>query len=175
MEHFQRVTTSSSSGVLRQGIIHSDANERNVLVVASLPSPSSPSCLHGPLIITGLVDWGDASWQWLAAEPAIAAVYAMLLDCNVDDPLPAGAAVLQGYESELALLPQERAVLRTLCMGRLAQSLSLGARAAAAEPGNAEYLLGTPRHGWRLLRLLWGMADQCFLQALGLAAAPAGS
>ena len=123
-------------------------------------------------LITGLIDWGDASWQWLAAEPAIAMAYVMLLPHNTGDPLPAGAALLRGYELQLPLLPAERGALRALVMGRLAQSLSLGALAAAKEPDNAAYLLGTQRNGWSLLRLLWETSDECFLAAMPLPPTP---
>lgn len=94
----------------------------------------------------------------------------MLLERNIGDPLPAAAALIAGYESRQALGAGERRLLRTLCMGRLAQSLSLGAAAAAAQPDNAQYLLGTQRNGWRLLRLLWAMSDDDFVAALGGAA-----
>lgn len=198
MAYFESATVAAAPH-LRQGIIHSDANERNVLVDAEAAvaaaaasttaagAAAAPGCgtgspapqpRSGPSsLITGLIDWGDACWQWLAAEPAIAAVYMMLLDSNAaegGDPLAAAAALVGGYEAELALLPQERRLLRTLAMGRLAQSLSLGARAAAAQPDNAEYLLGTQRNGWRLLRLLWGMSDDAFLAALARGDATAG-
>ena len=190
--------TGAAGGQLRRCIIHSDANERNVLVDAPAaaqaaaaeaaaagaaeagaeggegiePAPlagtgsAGSSGGSGGSLITGLIDWGDASWQWLAAEPAIAMAYAMLLEHNIGDPLPAGAALLRGYERELALLPAERRALRALVMGRLAQSLSLGALAAAKEPGNAAYLLGTQKNGWRLLRLLWDTSDEQFLAAM---------
>ena len=121
---------------------------------------------NGGCIISGLIDWNDSQFCWLAAEPANAALYMMLLERNAGDPLPAAAALLAGYESEQALSAAERRMLRTLCMGRLVQSLSMGAATAAAQPDNSEYLLGTQRNGWRLLRLLWGMTDDAFLAAL---------
>ena len=186
--------TSAAGGQLRRCIIHSDANERNVLVDAAAATAASAAAADAARaeagaagaeagaaaaasigssggsssssLITGLIDWGDASWQWLAAEPAIAMAYAMLLEHNAGDPLPAGAALLRGYERQLPLLPAERGALRALVMGRLAQSLSLGALAAAKEPGNAAYLLGTQKNGWRLLRLLWGTSDEQFLAAM---------
>lgn len=191
VRHFAAVTASAGAS-LRRGIIHSDANERNVLVdedaaaaataqeeeqAAAGPGggatgtarDGSAAAGKGPALITGLLDWGDASWCWLAAEPAAAAVYMMLLEAHIREPLRAARAVLAGYETELPLEDAERAALRTLCCARLVQSLSLGAYAAAREPSNAEYLLGTQRNGWRLLRLLWALADEQFLAALGRA------
>lgn len=191
VRHFAAVTASAGAS-LRRGIIHSDANERNVLVdedaaaaaaaqeqeqAAAGPGggatgtarDGSAAAGKGPALITGLLDWGDASWCWLAAEPAAAAVYMMLLEAHIREPLRAAGAVLAGYETELPLEDAERAALRTLCCARLVQSLSLGAYAAAREPSNAEYLLGTQRNGWRLLRLLWALADEQFLASLGRA------
>lgn len=187
VRHFGTVI-KAQGGSLRSAIIHSDANERNVLVdeqaaaavaaaeqaavgadggAAAAPPGGSVADGSGPALITGLLDWGDASWCWLAAEPAAAAVYMMLLEAHIEDPLPAARALLAGYEAELPLEPAERDMLRILCCARLVQSLSLGAYAAAREPSNAEYLLGTQRNGWRLLRTLWALTDEQFLAALG--------
>lgn len=223
VQHFESAT-SAAGPALRQCIIHSDANERNVLVdgaaaaVAAAAvrsavvgraadgsgsseagaaaggvtdeeagaaakangsggstapaadgtgSPSPTAEVFLGTLISGLIDWGDACWQWLAAEPAIAVVYMMLLDCNAGDPLPAAAAVVGGYEREMPLLAGERRLLRTLAMGRLAQSLCLGAYSASQQPDNTAYLLGTQKNGWRLLRTLWGLSDEAFLAALG--------
>lgn len=174
--HFA-AATAAAGDQLRLAIIHSDANERNVLVDAAAAAAAAAAEQQGAGdtaaaaagtggIITGLIDWNDSQWCWLAAEPANAALYMMLLEHNIADPLPAAAALLAGYESEQALQAAEQRMLRTLCMGRLAQSLSMGAATAAAQPDNADYLLGTQRNGWRLLRLLWGMTDDAFLAAL---------
>ena len=183
--HFA-AATAAAGDQLQLALIHSDANERNVLVDGAAAAaaaaaeqreadasagaaggnPSSSSGGGGGSIITGLIDWNDAQWSWLACEPANAGLYMMLLDRNIEDPLPAAAALLAGYEGEQALSTAERGMLRTLCMGRLATSLSMGAATAAAQPDNAEYLLGTQRNGWRLLRLLCGMTDDAFVAAL---------
>lgn len=106
-------------------------------------------------------------------QPANAAAYMMLLAPEGAAPLPAAAALVRGFEAEQPLRAGERRALRALCMGRLAQSLSLGAAAALDQPDNKEYLLGTQRAGWRLLRTLWSTTDDAFLAALGPAAAAA--
>lgn len=90
----------------------------------------------------------------------------MLLPANIDEPLQAAAALVGGYEREMPLAPAERRLLRTLCMGRLTQSLALGAHAASQQPDNMDYLLGTQHNGWRLLRELWATSDGQFLAAL---------
>ena len=76
---------------------------------------------------------------------------------------------LQGYQSELPLLPAERRMIRTLMLGRLAMSLGMGAKAALEQPENAEYVLRTQAGGWVLLRLLWGASEDEFAAAAGLA------
>ncbi|PRW45033.1 hydroxylysine kinase isoform X1 [Chlorella sorokiniana] len=179
--HFA-AATAAAGDQLTLALIHSDANERNVLVDAeaaaaaaaveqqgttgTVPAAAAAAGSSGS-IISGLIDWNDSQWCWQASEPANAALYMMLLERNIDKPLPAAAALLAGYESEQPLSAAERRMLRTLCMGRLAQSLSMGVATAAAQPDNSDYLLGTQRNGWRLLRALWSMTDDAFLAALG--------
>ncbi|KAL4858109.1 Hydroxylysine kinase [Chlorella vulgaris] len=173
--------TSAADEQLRRSIIHSDANERNVLAngaaaaaaaaaeqrsAASGSSAAAAAASTGGSFITGLIDWSDACLQWLAQEPATCAAYCCLLPANINDPLPAAAAVVAGYERELPLLKVERRLLRTLMMGRLALSLALGAQAAALQPDNAAYLLQTQKNGWRLLRLLADMSDATFAAAV---------
>lgn len=138
----------AGAGELRTQMIHTDCNEQNVLV-----GPGGQ--------IAGLIDWGDCCESALVAEVAIAMAYAALLE--EEDPFAAAGPLLRGYESVLPLTPPERGLLRTLCMGRLAQSLSLGYVAAEQHPENREYLLGTQRRGWDVLRLLWGLSDEEFL------------
>ncbi|GIT08322.1 MAG: hypothetical protein CM1200mP30_19520 [Pseudomonadota bacterium] len=59
-----------------RGWIHNDCNDYNVLVIPNLHG--SPSL--------GLIDFGDMSHSYLAAEPAAACAYAML---NKAEPLEA--------------------------------------------------------------------------------------
>ena len=153
----------------------SDANEKNILVDAAAAEAAAAAeqqeaavatDIRGESLITGLIDVGDAMECWVAAECAAACVYMMLLEINISNPLPAAAAIIDGYRREMDLLPEELRILRTLAMGRLVLSLSLGAHAAAQRPDNAEYLLSTQKNGWRLLRLLRGLSDEQFLAAV---------
>ena len=63
-------------------MIHSDANDHNVLVGA-LPAE--------PRQITGLIDFGDMHLGLTVAEVAIGATYALL---GKQDPLAAAASVI---------------------------------------------------------------------------------
>ena len=145
------------SAPLRGQVIHTDCNEQNVLT-----GPDGS--------IAGLIDWGDACVDVLVSEVAIAMAYAALLE--EDDPFAAAGPLLRGYESALPLREEERGLLRVLCMGRLAQSLSLGWAAAAARPENGDYLLGTQRRGWQVLQAFWRLTDADFLERCASSAGP---
>lgn len=165
MRVFRAATAPPSDG-LRCGIIHGDANEQNLVVDATGGR------------ITGLLDWGDCSWSWLAAEPAIAATYLMLLTMDQQpqaDPLSVLRDFCKGYDGVLPLQRCERDALRALCCGRLVQSLSIGALSAAQHPANADYLLTTSTSGWALLERLLAITDAHFLQACGLEPRQAGA
>ena len=145
---------------MRRSIIHGDANEANILC---LVPPG------GAATVSGLLDFGDCGHSVLACEVAIAMTYQLLMQPKVglDAAWRAAGALLTGYDRHCTLLPNERAALRVLCCGRLAQSLVLGQCAAAETPSNADYLLTTQQAGgWPLLRRLWGMGDDAFLAAL---------
>eukprot|EP00887_Chlorella_sp_A99_P003100 scaffold9.g3100.t1 len=175
--HFGAATAALSPAVRRQ-IIHSDANEANVLVgspccagAADLGRGDGCRCGLAPATaITGLLDFGDSCHQLLANEPAAAAAYAALEHLRLGGaaPLAAAGALLRGYSAALPLAPEEVGLLRTLMAGRLAQSLALGAKAATEQPGNAEYVLRTQAHGWALLRMLWAMGEAKFRAAVGM-------
>lgn len=195
MQHFgERMAAEGSD--LRQQLVHSDANESNVLVHIGI---------GGGWEVAGLIDFGDCCHQarirmevelrrgtalcspqqllshpWphcqtslhqvLANEPAITAVYMALEHLRLGGaaPLDAIRSVLAGYQAQMPLLPPERRVLRTLMLGRLAMSLGLGVKAALEEPENADYVLRTQHDGWTLLRLLCGMSDDAFAASAGL-------
>ena len=65
---------------LRMGLIHGDAHESNVL------------CRSGE--VTGIIDFGDASYTHLINEVAIACSYLMF---EQDDPIDAAADFVRGY------------------------------------------------------------------------------
>ncbi|KAI8466572.1 MAG: kinase-like domain-containing protein [Monoraphidium minutum] len=162
-----------AGGAPPRQVCHSDVNDNNVLVTAARDD------------VTGLLDWGDAAHCWRVVELAVAVAYAMLLSADdaaggpgsdpggggggggreegagdEDAPLRTGAGVVAGYLSAGGpLTPAERALLPALVGGRVGASLTNGARAAAANPGNSAYLLATQRPGWRLLGRLQGMEE----------------
>jgi Ser/Thr protein kinase RdoA (MazF antagonist) len=109
---------------LRKSVIHGDANDYNVLV-----DPES-------MTVSGLIDFGDMVYSYTAGDLAIAIAYAVL---DKPDPFAAAAAIIEGYETEFALLDEEREALWPLARLRLAMSVCLAAYQMRQEPGN-QYL-----------------------------------
>ena len=79
---------------LRRGWIHNDCNDYNVLVIPNLHG--SPSL--------GLIDFGDMTHSYLAAEPAVACSYAML---NKAEPLEAAVHLIGGFNKKFTLEEKE--------------------------------------------------------------------
>ena len=91
-----RVTLARAEGILgpvRDELpvcaIHGDANDYNVMVE---PTP------HGPRL-SGLIDFGDVTRGWRAAEVAVAAAYAMM---GLPDPVDAACAIAGGLAAAAA-------------------------------------------------------------------------
>ena len=131
---------------LRHGLIHGDANDRNILVKDNR--------------VAGLIDFGDIVYTAIVCDPAIAMAYAML-DCP--DPLAAGAAVLRGYHAGLALTAQEIEVIYALVTARLCTSLCYAAYNARAKAGD-EYQQVTAGPAERLFQQLAALAPETPIQ-----------
>ena len=111
---------------LRRGWIHNDCNDYNVLVIPNLHG--SPSL--------GLIDFGDMTHSYLAAEPAVACAYAML---NKAEPLEAAVHLIGGFNKKFTLEEKEVEILYPMILIRLCLSVTLGAFQQQKEPDN-EYL-----------------------------------
>jgi Ser/Thr protein kinase RdoA (MazF antagonist) len=127
--------------VLREGVIHNDANDNNVLV-----DDDQSSGQH----VTSIIDFGDMTYSWIAAEPAIAAAYAML---EKEEPLDAAAAIIKGYHAQLPLNKAEVSVLFDFICMRLCMSVCICAYQQSLEPDN-EYLSISEKPAWSLLEIL---------------------
>jgi len=99
---------------LRRGWIHNDFNDYNILVVSKLA--------ENPTL--GLIDFGDMTHSYLAAEPAVACAYAML---DKPDPLEAAIHLLRGFHQSFPLEEIELEILFPMMLMRLCLSLTLGA------------------------------------------------
>jgi Ser/Thr protein kinase RdoA (MazF antagonist) len=126
---------------LREGVIHNDANDNNVLV-----DDDQSSGLH----VTSIIDFGDMMYSWIVAEPAIAAAYAML---GKEEPLVAAVAIIKGYDTQLPLNEAETGVLFDLICMRLCMSVCICAYQQSLEPDN-EYLSISEKPAWTLLEIL---------------------
>ncbi len=111
---------------LRRGWIHNDCNDYNVMVIPNLNGNHS----------LGLIDFGDMTHSYIAAEPAVACAYAML---NKKDPLQAAVHFISGFHNELPLEEKEVEILYPMILIRLCLSITLGAFQKHKEPEN-EYL-----------------------------------
>lgn len=129
------------SGQLRRGAIHNDANDNNVLVAGDDPWTQR---------VVSIIDYGDMTVSWIAADPAIAAAYAML---GKSRPLEAAASVIRGYHRTHPLSEVEISVLFELMCMRLAMSVCICAHQRSLEPGN-DYLCISEAPAWETLRAL---------------------
>ncbi len=149
---------------LRRSVIHGDANDYNVIVGDPLSRPRPVS----------VIDLGDMHRGLTVAEPAIAAVYALL---GKPDPLAAASAVIRGYHGACALDETEIALLHTLIAARLAVSVANSAqmKTTSADP----YVTISEAPAWEALERWLGihprLAHYGFREACGLPPVPHAS
>ncbi len=118
---------------LRTSIIHSDANEWNVLVK------------NGE--VSGIIDFGDMAYSPLINEVAIAITYGMM---GKDNPLEWASYILKGYHKHLPLLAEEIDLLYYLVAARLCISVCNSAYSRQQDPEN-EYISISEKPAWNLL------------------------
>ena len=114
LRRFENVTAKKLER-LPHGVIHSDANNENVLVNITE---------DGCGAVDGLIDFGDITYQPIVCEVAIALAYAVM---DKDDPLTVCARFLEAYNEIKPLSGGELAVLYDLIMTRLAVSIAIAA------------------------------------------------
>lgn len=119
---------------LRKSIIHGDANDWNVLINDG--------------VVSGIIDFGDASHTAIIYELAIALTYALF---GKEDPIAAAVTVIRGYHAELPLLKGELDILYYLIAGRLCMGVCTTANEKKLQPDN-KYILLSEAPGWELLR-----------------------
>ncbi len=107
----------------RQSVIHSDANDYNILVDASQQT------------VTGIIDFGDMVHSHTVNDVAIAMAYVAL--SSPEDPLAAAAALLSGYHQTHPLTEPEISALFSLMCMRLCVSACMAAKQIADRPDDA--------------------------------------
>ena len=125
---------------LRHAVIHQDANENNLLV------ESSPAGTR----LSGLIDFGDAGYSVLVAEPAIAAAY---IAFDKRDPLTAMATLIAAFHREYPLTDEEFECVFDLALMRLASSVAVSSERAASRDADPYHLISA-KPAWRALELL---------------------
>jgi len=119
---------------LRKSIIHSDANDYNILV-------------HGSRV-SGIIDFGDCVYTPVINELAIALSYALM---DVDDPITMAKEMIRGYHGIYPLEENEVELLYCLIGSRLAVCLTRSAQLKNIDPDN-EYLTISEEPALRLLQ-----------------------
>jgi len=112
---------------LPQQLIHNDGNLDNLLVDERATR------------VVAVLDFGDVVRTARVLDLAVAASYLLPADdqYGASDTL---AGIVAGWESALALEPDERELLPRLVVARLLQRILLGSWLAREVPDNAEYL-----------------------------------
>ncbi|MGB9893214.1 MAG: aminotransferase class III-fold pyridoxal phosphate-dependent enzyme, partial [Candidatus Saccharicenans sp.] len=129
----------------RKQIIYGDANEHNFLL--------APGRKSGQRII-GLIDFGDMTESYLAAEPALALTYALMLAGDkADDKEKVASTILGAYHSANPLKKEELDIIFYFILARLVISLTMSAWRRHAEPRNA-YMRISEEPGLKLLDYL---------------------
>ncbi len=166
IDHFSvlyRERVLSVQDQLRQGAIHNDANDHNVLIRAQ-PDGGATVC--------GLIDFGDLLHGWLVSDLAIACAYAIL---DQDHPLDVAADIVAGYHEQVPLCPEEIGAIFSLIGMRLCLSVCIAAGQQAIVPEN-DYLSISTGPAWRMLEILYSIppdyAEYLFRVRCGLDAVP---
>ncbi|MCR4408767.1 MAG: aminotransferase class III-fold pyridoxal phosphate-dependent enzyme [Candidatus Saccharicenans sp.] len=128
---------------LRKQVIYGDANEHNILL-----EPGRKSAAR----VIGLIDFGDATESFLAAEPALALTYALMLSDGKDREKVA-SQIIGAYHSLNPLKKEELDLIFYLILARLVVSLTMAAWRRSVEPGNT-YMRISEEPGWKLLDYL---------------------
>jgi 4-aminobutyrate aminotransferase-like enzyme/Ser/Thr protein kinase RdoA (MazF antagonist) len=126
---------------LRRSVIHSDANDYNVLV-RGMDGESREAA--------SVIDFGDMHLGLTVAEVAIGATYALL---GRHDPLAAAALVVRGYHTAYPLEERELDVVFPLILTRLAVSVTNSAIRKDLKPEDP-YVTISEAPAWRALELL---------------------
>ena len=122
--------------LLKQGIIHGDANGLNIIVDNH----------SGSYQIAGIIDF-DCMHTCYVFELATMLAYGMLENAM---PLQLSCPMLSGYLQAFPMTEEELDCLYYCVLARLVQTAVLGEYQFKEEPWNA-YLLTTPAKAWRVM------------------------
>jgi len=160
-ERFERIRPKLE--MLRQAVIHNDANDNNVIVSNDLVEPE----------VVSIIDFGDAIYTAAINDLAVAIAYAVM---EKPAPLKAALPLIRGYHHSFPLHEDELECLHTLVAMRLIISVTKSAINKQKEPGN-KYLVISEKPAWELL-IKWLSIDKefahySFREVCGFDAVPA--
>ena len=130
--------------LFRQGVVHSDVNDNNIVVDNNLEDPS----------VYAIIDFGDAICTAIINDLATVIAYAAM---GKPDPLAAAIEVVSGYHKSFPLLNEEIRMLHLLVCMKLVISVTKSAQNRIEEPDN-EYLLISEESAWKMLQI-WTKVD----------------
>ncbi|HEY2520243.1 MAG TPA: phosphotransferase [Streptosporangiaceae bacterium] len=132
---------------LRRQVLHNDFNKSNLLA-----DPDRPD------VITGVIDFGDATRTAVAIDVATALLNQLPRQLPRDgrpvltgDIFAEARDVLDGYRSRADLTPDELRLIPHLVMARVVARALISTHRAAQFPANATYLLRNTEPGWAQL------------------------
>ena len=141
-------------------VIHNDVNDHNVLFAGQ--------GLHRTF--GALIDFGDAAWQPVVCEVAIAAAYAAM---GQSDPIGACAALVRGYCNAGTLSDDELELLPLLIKARLAVSIAVSSERHRQRPEDA-YIVVSQAPAKKLLIALDAIPETVTVLRFRLAAGRPG-
>lgn len=139
-------------GELEDGVIHSDANDHNLLIRTAAESPR----------LAGIIDFSDALISPVVADLGICLAYLML---DRTDPFADAAHLIRGYNAVRPLTTLERELLPDFVLIRICTSVLHAAHGFAREPDN-NYLQISAAPMWRLFETLETTAADRFPQTV---------
>lgn len=150
LEKFENQVLSKRAN-FRQGLIHGDYNENNIIVRKTNKDEYK---------IEGVIDFGDVNYSFTVFDLAITITYMLIHSGQIET----GKYVLSGYKSVRSdLTDAEKSILNICVQARLCQSLVNGAYAYTQDPGN-QYLLSSQKTGWGMLESLYAISDEDVLK-----------
>jgi 4-aminobutyrate aminotransferase-like enzyme/Ser/Thr protein kinase RdoA (MazF antagonist) len=141
-KHLTRFSSDLKSRIatLPAGVIHSDANDYNIIVTGT----------GFDARVSSVIDFGDAVQSLIVCDLAIALAYTML---GKPDPIASASHVVRGYHRVRPLIEAELEVLYPLTMTRLAVSVCNSANEKRLRPDDA-YAVISEAPAWALLEHL---------------------
>ncbi len=141
LDRFARIEDQVAG--LRRQVLHNDFNKSNLLA-----DPARPD------VITGIIDFGDATRTAIAIDVATALLNQLPRVSGVPltgDVFADGRDLLDGYRSRADLTPAELRLIPHLVMARVVARALISTHRATQFPANRAYLLRNTEPGWAQL------------------------